>query len=57
MASYAEAANLDSARTGAWARLRGKAEAPAIDRRGATAAADDQAWAVRLHRVADALSA
>ena len=41
----------------AWARLRGKAEALAIDRRGATAAAGDQAWAVRLHRMADALSA
>jgi hypothetical protein len=50
-------AGLNSARAGAWARLRGKAEALAIDRRGHAAAADDKAWAVRLHGMADALSA
>ena len=56
VASYVESAGLDSARTAAWARLRGRAEALAIDRRNA-APADERAWAVRLHRMADALSA
>jgi Ser/Thr protein kinase RdoA (MazF antagonist) len=52
--TYADAAGLDSARAGAWARLRALGEALFIDARAGASAAD-RAWAARLHRMAEAL--
>ena len=55
VAAYAQAAGLDEARTGAWTRVRARAEALAIDgREQRSAAEDDRAYG--LHRLADALS-
>ena len=51
---YARAADLDLHRAAAWARLRARAEALAVDA-APSPSADDVAWAVRLHRTADAL--
>lgn len=56
VATYAGAAGLDPARAAAWARLRARAEALAIDAAGSAADPDDRAWAGRLHRFADAVS-
>ena len=52
---YSEAAGLDSERAAAWTALRGRAEALALDGRP-QASAEERAWAVRLHRMADALA-
>ena len=54
VAVYARAADLDADRVAAWARLRARAEALAIDA-AASPSADDVAWAVRLRSTADAL--
>ncbi len=54
IARYAAAAGLDPARATAWARLRARAEARAIEAAGDGADGDDRAWARRLHRFADA---
>jgi streptomycin 6-kinase len=53
--SYAEAAGLDPERAGAWVRLRGLTEARDIES-DAQAEPEERAWAVRLHRMADALA-
>jgi streptomycin 6-kinase len=52
---YADAAGLDSERAAAWTAMRGQAEALAIDDRP-QASAEERAWAVRLHRMANALA-
>jgi streptomycin 6-kinase len=54
VARYADAARLDPARAGAWARLRARAEALDIEAQ-ADLDDDDRAWARRLQRMADAL--
>lgn len=52
--AYARAAGLDPDRAAAWARLRARAVALGVA--GAPSPSkDDTAWAVRLHRAADAL--
>ncbi|MDO8184362.1 aminoglycoside phosphotransferase family protein [Conexibacter sp. JD483] len=56
IATYAAAARLAPERATAWARLRARAEALAIDADGDRADPHDRAWAQRLHRFADATS-
>ncbi len=51
---YADAARLDPARAGTWARLRARAEALDIEGQD-DLDDDDRAWARRLQRMADAL--
>lgn len=51
---YACAAGLDPERAAAWARLRARAVALGVDA-APSPSTDDVAWAVRLHRTADAL--
>ena len=51
---YAAAAGLDPARAATWTRLRARAEALDVERLEASTG-EELAWAVRLHRIADAL--
>lgn len=55
LARYTDAAGMDNERARGWTRVRARAEACAIQA-GGRPTTDEQAWAGRLHRMADALT-